>query len=98
MPTLAELAGDTSAMPSDIDGLSIVPTLLGQPTSRSSTTICTGRSTSAAAARPPASATGRRSSSRSIRRVRLYDLSKDIGEEHDVAAASPTSLPSSRPP
>jgi arylsulfatase A-like enzyme len=31
MPTLAALAGATSHLPSDIDGISIVPTLLGKP-------------------------------------------------------------------
>jgi arylsulfatase A-like enzyme len=31
MPTLAELAGTTADLPADIDGISIVPTLLGKP-------------------------------------------------------------------
>ncbi len=31
MPTLAELAGATSHLPRDIDGISIAPTLLGEP-------------------------------------------------------------------
>ena len=36
MPTLTELAGATDTAPKDIDGISVVPTLLGDKAAKSS--------------------------------------------------------------
>jgi arylsulfatase A-like enzyme len=89
MPTMAELAGASSAVPSDIDGISIVPTLLGQPANQKQHEYLYwtfyerggGQATRVgdwkAIEQPIGSP------------MRLYDLAKDIGEEHDVAAQQP---------
>jgi len=89
MPTLAEIAGATSAVPSDIDGLSIVPTLLGQPDKQkpheSLYWTFYERGGGQATRVAPWKAIQQPMSSP----VRLYNLTKDIGEEHDVAAENP---------
>jgi arylsulfatase A-like enzyme len=89
MPTLAEFSGSTDAMPKNIDGISILPTLLSQTGKQKQhdylywTFYERGGGQAArignwkAIQQPMDSA------------VRLYDLSKDLGEEHDVAAEHP---------
>src|SRR5439155_23223357 len=89
MPTMAELAGATAAVPSDIDGISIVPTLLGQPEKQKQHEYLYwtfyerggGQATRVgdwkAIEQPMGSP------------MRLYNLSKDICEEHDLAAQQP---------
>jgi uncharacterized sulfatase len=89
MPTLTELAGASAAVPKDIDGLSIVPTLLGELSKQKQHEYLYwtfyerggGQAIRAgdwkAVQQPMDSA------------VRLYDLSHDVGEEHDVAAQHP---------
>lgn len=85
LPTLAELAGATP--PPGLDGISVVPTLLGQPGQRrheclywefheggSQQAVRMGRWK---AIRPWGGA------------LRLYDLGTDLGEEHDIAAEHP---------
>jgi uncharacterized sulfatase len=86
MPTFAELTGSTDAVPESIDGLSIVPTLFGNssPQKQHDYLYWTfyerggGQATRVgnwkAIQQPMDSA------------VRLYDLSKDLGEDLDVAA------------
>lgn len=90
LPTLAELAGASGQVPKDIDGLSILPTLLSQPEkqkqhdylywafyegNRAGQAVRMGNYK--AIQQPLASA------------VRLYDVSRDIGEEMDLAADKP---------
>ncbi len=89
MPTLAELTESTDAVPKNIDGISIVPTLLGQSAKQKQHDYLYwtfferggGQATRVgnwkAIQQPMDSA------------VRLYDLSIDLGEEHDVAAQHP---------
>jgi uncharacterized sulfatase len=89
MPTLAELTGSTDAVPKNIDGLSIVPTLLGNSSQQKQHDYLYwtfyerggGQATRVgnwkAIQQPMDSA------------VRIYDLSQDLGEEHDVAAQHP---------
>src|SRR5207247_537279 len=89
MPTLAELAAANDAVPKDIDGLSIVPTLLHEPSKQKPHEYLYwtfyerggGQATRVGnwkAIQQPMNAP-----------VRLYDLAKDIGEERDVAADHP---------
>jgi arylsulfatase A-like enzyme len=89
MPTLAEVAGASGSVPSQTDGVSIVPTLLGQRERQKQheylywTFYERGGGQAArvgqwkAIQQPMSSA------------VRLYDVKKDIGEERDVAAENP---------
>ena len=84
-------------MPSDIDGISIVPTLLGQPEKQKQHEYLYwtfyerggGQATRVgdwkAIEQPMGSP------------VRLYNLAKDIGEEHDVAAEQPEVVAKLRP-
>lgn len=87
LPTACELAG--IEVPKGLDGISIVPTLLGNGEQRRHEFMYwefhEGRASSQAvrmghwkAVRSAPSAP-----------VQLYDLSADIGEEHDIAAAHP---------
>jgi arylsulfatase A-like enzyme len=87
MPTLAELAGATKDVPKNIDGISIVPTLLA-----------TGPQTEheylywALGDKQPGTQAVRTGKFKGIggpNGVKLYDLSTDIGEEHDLAAEHP---------
>lgn len=90
MPTLAELTGSTAEVPKDIDGISILPTLESRPDkqkqhdylywafyegNRAGQAVRMGNYK--AIQQPLAS------------QVRLYDLSRDIGEEKDLAAEMP---------
>ncbi len=91
MPTLAELAGVSEHMPKDIDGISIVPTLLGKGRQETHKYLFWQH------------IEGNIDLSREVRAVRmghwkgigmpgavkLYDLSTDIGEKHDLAAQHP---------
>jgi arylsulfatase A len=86
MPTLAELTATTATVPKNIDGLSIAPTLTGKAAQQKQHDYLYwtfyerggGQATRVgnwkAIQQPIDSA------------VRLYDLSKDLGEERDVAA------------
>jgi arylsulfatase A-like enzyme len=89
LPTFAELADATAEVPKDIDGLSIVPTLLGQSTKQRQHDYLywafyeRGGAQAARAGRWKAVQQPTKSA------VRLYDLQTDLGEEHDVAAEHP---------
>jgi len=93
MPTLAELARETKHVPGGIDGISIVPTLLGeQATGRKQKEheylfwehrgIWAARKGNWKAVLHP------RKKNRK-RQLELYDLSKDIGEKDDLAGKYP---------
>jgi len=88
MPTLAELAGTGKHVPEDIDGISFLPSLLGQETQQQHEFLYW--------------AFYERGGSRALRSgdwkavqqpihtpVRLYNLKQDLGEQSDVAAAHP---------
>ncbi|MBW3597027.1 MAG: arylsulfatase [Planctomycetes bacterium] len=88
MPSLAELTGTMDAVPSDIDGISFLPTLTGRGEQKQhdhlywafyerggAQAVRQGRWK---AVQQPIDAA-----------VRLYDLEKDIGEEHDLADQHP---------
>jgi arylsulfatase A-like enzyme len=85
LPTLADLAGATP--PEGIDGISVVPTLLGQGTQKQHDFFYwefhEGGSQQAV----------RMGSWKAVRpwngKLRLYDLSTDLAEAHDIAAEHP---------
>lgn len=88
MPTLAALTGTAGSMPKDIDGISILPTLLDQGNEQQQHDYLywafyergggqAVRMGKWKAVQQPLSSP-----------VRLYDVSADMGEEHDVAAAN----------
>jgi uncharacterized sulfatase len=85
LPTFAELAGAGQHLPQRLDGLSIVPTLLGEPKQREHDHLYW------AFYEGPAGQALRQGKWKAIQQpyhspVRLYELSRDIGEEHDLAA------------
>ncbi len=86
MPTLAELAG--AKTPEHIDGVSVVPTLLGQPQDLSQRFLYWED------VEGPFEQAVRWGNWKGFRRgltgsIELYDLPNDIGEAHDVAAQHP---------
>ncbi len=88
LPTLAELAGARDAVPNGLDGLSFVPTLLARGEQADHDYLYWafyegggGR----ALRRGPWKAIQQPTQ----QHVRLYNLTQDIGENHDVAAAHP---------
>ena len=92
MPTLAELAGAAQHVPKDIDGLSIVPTLLGKPdTQRQHDYLYWAfyeRGSGQAARMGKWKAVQQPINTA----TRLYDLASDVGEERDVAGEHPETL------
>ncbi len=82
MPTLAQLAGVSGDVPKDIDGISIVPTLLGKGEQKMHKYLFWNSGASAV----------RMDNWKGIGKpgaVRLYDLSKDIGEKSNLASQHP---------
>jgi len=83
MPTLAEITG--AKLPAEAEGLSIAPTLLGEPGQRQHDWLYWGIGPTACAVRM--------NQWKGVHRGQadweLYDLSADLGEEHDIAAAHP---------
>ena len=86
MPTLAELAGVADRVPKDIDGISIVPTLLGEGAQRAHGYLFwqNGNTRAARMGKWKAIRAGKTGS-----KVRLYDLSTDLGEATDLADKHP---------
>jgi arylsulfatase A-like enzyme len=87
LPTLAELAGGSTFVPQDIDGLSLAPKLLGQSAKQTQHDYLYW----AFYERGGAQAV-RKGNWKAIEQplgspIRLYDLSSDIGEEDDVASS-----------
>jgi arylsulfatase A-like enzyme len=88
LPTLAEVAGAKERLANDLDGLSIVPTLTGAGDQQQHDYLYwafyeRGGAQAIRAGRWKAVQQPYHSA------VRLYDLSKDLGEERDVAADHP---------
>lgn len=89
LPTLAELGGAGAQVPKGLDGLSLVPTLLGNPQQQAQHDYSYW-------------AFYERGGGRALRRgdwkavqqpinspIRLYHLGQDLGEQHDVASNHP---------
>ncbi len=82
MPTLAELAGVSDQVPKDIDGVSIVPTLLGKGTQKIHEYLFWSSGSHAVRM-------GKWKGIGKPGKIRLYDLSSDISEKNDLAAEHP---------
>ena len=99
MPTLAELAAASKHMPSNVDGLSIVPTLRGQARKQKKHEFLYwewhrfnwGKRRNIADGLMQAIRMGKWKAIRHNSNVpfELYDLEKDIGEKNNVAAKHP---------
>jgi arylsulfatase A len=95
MPTLAELAGASEHVPEQCDGISFVPTLLGQPERQRTHEYLYWE-----AAGPEQNTVQQAVRWGNWKAVRprpragweLYDLAMDIGEERDLAAEQPKVL------
>jgi arylsulfatase A-like enzyme len=79
MPTFAALAGATQHVPENIDGISIVPTLLGQGEQKQHEFLYWNR----------AIRMGKWKGIGDPGNLQLYNLETDIGEENDIAAQHP---------
>jgi arylsulfatase A-like enzyme len=92
MPTLAELAGATQNLPKQIDGISYAPTLIGRPQEQKTHEYLyweadgTKQDVIQQAVRW---GNWKAVRNRPADKFELYDLSKDIGEEHNVAMEHP---------
>jgi len=85
MPTLAELGGVSKEVPKNVDGVSIVPTLLGKGKQEMHEFLFWSSGVHAVRmGKWKGIGGGKRKA-----KIRLYDLSKDIGEANDVAAEHP---------
>ena len=82
MPTLADLADVSKAVPDGIDGISVVPTLLGKGTQEKHEYLFWHAGSSAVRM-------GKWKGIGKPGKVRLYDLSADISEKNDLAAQHP---------
>jgi arylsulfatase A-like enzyme len=89
MPTLAELAGAANHLPRDIDGISMLPALVGKPAQQKQHDFLYWAFYEGGGGR--AARMGRWKAVQQPYRsaLRLYDLETDIGEAHDVAGANP---------
>jgi arylsulfatase A-like enzyme len=99
MPTLAELAGASQYMPKDIDGLSIVPTLIGRPEKQKEHKFLywewhlydwkNRRNVPDGLMQAVRMGKWKLVRHRSNEPFELYDLSKDISEKNNLAAQHP---------
>ena len=92
LPTVADLLGESSDVPSDADGVSILPTLLGNADKQQQHDFLYWAFYERGGAQA-----ARMDRWKAIQQpldspVRLYDLSSDIGEEHNLAAEQPEVL------
>lgn len=92
MPTLAELAGASAEVPKNIDGLSILPTLLGQPDKQEQHDYLYWAFYERGAAQAARSGRWKAVQQPYHSPVRLYDLASDIAEERDVASQHPETV------
>jgi arylsulfatase A-like enzyme len=82
MPTLAELTGSTAALPEAINGISVVPVLTGKPQRKHPYMFWNFGKNHAVRM-------GKWKAIGLPGKMRLFDLSTDIAENHDLAAAYP---------
>ena len=83
MPTLAELTGTTKFVPEKIDGISVLPTILGQGTQKQRDYLFWqyGKSRAVRSGKWKAIITGTK--------VELFDLSNDLSEKKDLSGEFP---------
>ena len=86
MPTLADLGGASKYVPKDIDGISFAPTLLGKPAEQKQHDFLYWAFYERGGARAIRQGKWKAIEQPSHTPVRLYDLSDDLAEEHDLAA------------
>jgi arylsulfatase A-like enzyme len=86
MPTLAELTAASGELPKDLDGLSIGPTLLGRPAEQKQHEYLYWAFYERGGAQAARMGKWKVVQQPYHSSVRLYDLSQDIGEDHDVAS------------
>jgi hypothetical protein len=79
MPTLAELAGASTHVPKDINGISVVPTLLGAGEQKKHEYLYWRG----------AIRMGDWKGIGSPGKLKLYDLAKDVGEQNDLSTQHP---------
>ena len=89
LPTMAELVGSEDSLPEDIDGISILPALLGKNAEQKQHDFLYWAFYERGGAQA-----GRMGKWKAVQQpidtpVRLYNLEKDLSEEHDVAAQHP---------
>lgn len=89
LPTAAELAGVFDSVPKPCDGLSIVPTLLGASDTQPQHDILYWTFYERGGGQAARQGKWKAVQQPIHSAVRLYDLSRDIGEEEDVAADHP---------
>jgi len=87
MPTLAELAGAAAYVPKGIDGISVAPTLLGTGEQKTHEFLYWAQGSTTPGKQ--AVRMGKWKAVGSKDGVELYDLTADIGEQHDVAGEHP---------
>jgi arylsulfatase A-like enzyme len=85
MPTLAELSGTAGAMPKDIDGISIVPTLLGKADVQKQHDYLYWAFYERGGGQAVRMGKWKAVQQPITSPVRLFDMAADIGEERDVA-------------
>jgi len=89
MPTLAELTSAGSEVPKDIDGVSIVPTLLGESSKQKQHEYLYWTFYERGGGQAIRAGNWKAIQQPMDLPVRLYDLSSDLGEERDVATQQP---------
>ena len=89
LPTAAALAGASGSVPSDCDGVSIVPTLSGNTTGQKQHELLFWTFYERGGGRAARAGEWKAIQQPMNTPVRLYNLAKDLGEEHDLAAANP---------
>jgi arylsulfatase A-like enzyme len=89
LPTVAELAGVADKVPAGLDGLSFVPTLLGQPTGQKRHEYLYWAFYERGGARALRHGKWKAVEQPLHTPVQLYDLETDLGERHDLAAGHP---------
>ena len=88
-PTLAELAGISSAVPPGLDGISFAPVLLGRESEQKRHPYLYWAFYERGGAQAVRFARWKAVIQPTGSRLRLYDLEEDLGEERNVAAAHP---------
>jgi arylsulfatase A-like enzyme len=86
LPTLAELADASDKVPSDLDGISFVPTLLGKSDEQKQHDYLYWAFYERGGGQAVRMGKWKAVQQPLTTPVRLYDISQDIGEERDVAA------------
>jgi arylsulfatase A-like enzyme len=89
LPTLAELARGEAYVPKDIDGLSLAPTLLGRSAEQKQHDYLYWAFYERGGAQAVRKGKWKAVEQPLRSAVRLYDLTSDIGEQHDLASRHP---------